>query len=269
MAEGSIRVGVGGWSYEPWRKTFYPRDVPKTRELQYHEPAAHDDRDQQHVLSVAEAGDVCEMARRDPRRFRVRSQSAALLHGPQRARRGRDGHRALHRERRGRARSKLGPISWQFAPTKRYDAAEIEAFIGLLPREIGGRRVRPRARSAASEFHVHRVSRSASSARDRGCVCRLRRVSVLCGRDDRFRLCTADARRRDARSRSFAGGTGCVCEARSHVAAGRRADEIAGVAPPGKKAGPRDVYFFFINGAKERAPAAAMALLSRLRAQDK
>src|SRR6186713_1878827 len=30
-----IRVGIGGWSYEPWRETFYPADVPKKSELHY------------------------------------------------------------------------------------------------------------------------------------------------------------------------------------------------------------------------------------------
>ena len=33
--DGSIRVGIGGWTYEPWRKTFYPADVAKSRELEY------------------------------------------------------------------------------------------------------------------------------------------------------------------------------------------------------------------------------------------
>ena len=33
--EGEIRVGIGGWSYEPWRETFYPEDVPKKKELEY------------------------------------------------------------------------------------------------------------------------------------------------------------------------------------------------------------------------------------------
>ncbi len=35
MAEGRIRTGIGGWTYEPWRKTFYPEDLPHSRELEY------------------------------------------------------------------------------------------------------------------------------------------------------------------------------------------------------------------------------------------
>jgi len=33
--QGSIRVGVGGWTYEPWRKTFYPKGLSQKKELEY------------------------------------------------------------------------------------------------------------------------------------------------------------------------------------------------------------------------------------------
>ena len=32
---GAIRVGIGGWTYEPWRGVFYPKDLPHKRELEY------------------------------------------------------------------------------------------------------------------------------------------------------------------------------------------------------------------------------------------
>ena len=35
MADGRIRVGIGGWTYAPWRETFYPNDLPQSRELEY------------------------------------------------------------------------------------------------------------------------------------------------------------------------------------------------------------------------------------------
>ena len=35
MTSGTIRAGIGGWTFEPWRGTFYPDDLPKTRELEY------------------------------------------------------------------------------------------------------------------------------------------------------------------------------------------------------------------------------------------
>ena len=30
-----IRVGVGGWTFEPWRNNFYPEGLAQSRELEY------------------------------------------------------------------------------------------------------------------------------------------------------------------------------------------------------------------------------------------
>jgi uncharacterized protein YecE (DUF72 family) len=32
---GKIRVGVGGWNYQPWRGLFYPKGLPQKRELEF------------------------------------------------------------------------------------------------------------------------------------------------------------------------------------------------------------------------------------------
>src|SRR6059058_4277548 len=29
------RIGISGWRYEPWRKVFYPKDLPQRRELEF------------------------------------------------------------------------------------------------------------------------------------------------------------------------------------------------------------------------------------------
>ena len=33
--QASIYVGIGGWTYEPWRGVFYPKGLPHARELSY------------------------------------------------------------------------------------------------------------------------------------------------------------------------------------------------------------------------------------------
>ena len=35
MSEGKIRIGIGGWTYPPWRGVFYPEKLPQTKELEY------------------------------------------------------------------------------------------------------------------------------------------------------------------------------------------------------------------------------------------
>jgi uncharacterized protein YecE (DUF72 family) len=48
------------------------------------------------------------------------------------------------------------------------------------------------------------------------------------------------------------------------LARGSEPAEFPRIDKPVKKGSPRDVFVFFINGAKERAPAAAQALLAKL-----
>ena len=44
MAEtGKIRVGIGGWNFEPWEKSFYPSDLTKKRQLEFAGKPAGDD----------------------------------------------------------------------------------------------------------------------------------------------------------------------------------------------------------------------------------
>jgi uncharacterized protein YecE (DUF72 family) len=269
VAEGSIRVGVGGWSYEPWRKTFYPRDVPKTRELQYasrqlttieinstfyrlQKPATfakwRDETPEGFVFTV-----------KGPRYVTVRS--ALREAGP-----------AIERfieSGVGELGPKLGPMSWQFAPTKRYDAEEIEAFIGLLPREIGGRRVR------------HALEARHPSFMCTAFLDQLRRheiAAVFADSDEypSFADATTDfayARLMRADAALEAGHSPAALDAYAKLARtwqqGGEPKEIARVGAPGKKTGARDVYLFFINGAKEMAPAAALALISRLSSKDR
>src|SRR3546814_20552499 len=35
MAQGRIFVGIGGWTYEPWRGVFYPEGLTQKRELAF------------------------------------------------------------------------------------------------------------------------------------------------------------------------------------------------------------------------------------------
>ena len=95
MAE--IRIGIGGWTYEPWRGTFYPDKWPHKRELEYASRAADRDRGQRHLLFGVQAGDASRRGRSRARRLRVHAQGVALLHQSQGAGGGRRVDRAFHR----------------------------------------------------------------------------------------------------------------------------------------------------------------------------
>ena len=140
LLTGRIRVGVGGWTFEPWRGTFYPDDLAQKRELEYASRQLTLDRDQRHLLRLAEARELPQVARRDARRLRLRAQGPALRHQPPHPRRGRRVDRPLLRDRRHRARRQARP--GQLAV--RRDQEVRPRRLRRLPRAAARRRRRPR-----------------------------------------------------------------------------------------------------------------------------
>jgi uncharacterized protein YecE (DUF72 family) len=263
--QGAIRVGMGGWSYEPWRETFYPRDVPKKRELEYAsrqvtmiEINATFYRLQKPSTFAGwrdQTPDDFVFAVKAPRYATIRQTLAEA--GPAVERFVDSGLAELG--------TKLGPLLWQFAPAKRYDRDEIEAFLALLPKEIGACRARhvlePRHESFRSAEFVDQLRRHGAA-------------TVFADSDEYPSIAdvTSDfvyARLMRSQAEIETGYASSDLDAFAEIAAAwSRGDEPADlprIAPPIASAQARDVYVLFINGAKERAPAAARALLTRLK----
>ena len=175
---GKIYVGIGGWTFEPWRGVFYPEKLSQKRELEYASRAAHLDRDQRHLLFDLQARQLEEVARRDARRLRVRGEGLALLHQPP----GAVGERASRSSGsvdQGLAAlgDKLGPINWQFMATKKFDPEDFEGFLKLLPKEVEGLRAAARARGAQRDLPDRAVLRPRRASTVRHRLCAGRRTS--------------------------------------------------------------------------------------------
>ncbi len=165
-------------------------------------------------------------------------------------------------------REKLGPILWQFAPTKRFDAQDFAAFLDLLPRRTDGLDLR----------HVVEVRHESFVCPEFVALLRAARVAVVYAESAEHPAIadlTGDfvyARLQRSREDEPAGYSPAALDAW----AGRVATWAAGGAPDGLPAveaqpaagsgkGPaRDVFLYFISGAKLRNPAAAQALIARL-----
>jgi uncharacterized protein YecE (DUF72 family) len=159
---------------------------------------------------------------------------------------------------------KLGPIVWQFAPTKRFDAADFEAFLKLLPGAVGGVPLR----------HVLDVRHETFKTAEYLALARRHRAAtVFTDSDDypSFADLTGDfvyvrAMRTDASLPQ-----GCTPQALDQIAAccevwrrGAEPDALPRVEAAPAAGVARDVFLFFISGAKEKAPAAAMGVIERL-----
>jgi uncharacterized protein YecE (DUF72 family) len=246
----SIRVGIGGWVYPPWRGTFYPPGLVQARELAYAS---------QHVTSIEINGTF--YGAQKPASFRrwhadTPEDFVFALKGPR---------FATYRRALGEAGAtverflaggllelgaKLGPILWQLPPTTRFDKDNLAAFLALLPKERDGRTLR------------HVIEGGHASFADAAFPALLGDFGVAAAivDSDRHPLvsdATADffyARLRRSAPDEDTGYPPAALDAWAERCRGWAAE------------GGRDGFVYFINGAKERAPAAAEAMIARLAA---
>jgi uncharacterized protein YecE (DUF72 family) len=259
-----IRVGVGGWTFEPWRNNFYPAGWPHGRELEYASRRLSAIEVNGTYYSSQKPATFAKWRDETPEDF-VFSLKASRFATNRRvlAEAGESVQRFVHSGIAELAH-KLGPIVWQFAPTKRFEPADFEAFLQLLPAQADGVALR----------HVLDVRHASFMCADYLALARRHRAAtVFTDSDDypSFADLTGDfVYCREMRT-DAALPEGCTPQALAQIAAcaevWRDGGEPAGV--PRIKAAPaattaRDVFIFFISGAKEKAPAAAMALLRHL-----
>jgi uncharacterized protein YecE (DUF72 family) len=243
---GKIYVGVGGWTFEPWRGPFYPPGLPHKRELEFasrkltsieingtyystFKPEIwrkwHDETPEGFVFSV-KASRYCT------NRKQLASAGEAV------ARFVAQGLGELH--------DRLGPINWQFMATKQFDADDLRGFLDLLPREVGGLKLRHALEVRHPSFkdpHFYDLARQYN-------------VAIVFADSDEFPMIeeqTADFTYARLMRTDEAKDTGYAAAALTRWA--KRAKDWAARG---------DVFLYFISGAKVRNPAAAQALIARL-----
>ena len=259
-----IKIGIGGWNFAPWRDNFYPKGLPQRRELEYasrhlatleinstfyraQTPKIYakwrDDTPSGFVFSLKAPRQVAEVRKLAGAGAQVRG----FLFG-------------------GLAEfgDKLGPIVWQFPPSRKFERDDFAAFLDLLPRELNGRPLR-HALEVRNETFLCKAFLELAHARGAACVFTDSREypnfadltgDFVYARLMRSRESEPDgypARELDAwAGRVQAWHDGGAPDDLPRVADG---DEWTSV--------PRDVFVYFISAAKARNPAAAMALQGR------
>jgi uncharacterized protein YecE (DUF72 family) len=243
---GKIFVGVGGWNFAPWRGSYYPKGLTQAKELHYssrqltsieinstfyglQKPATfkkwHDETPDGFLFSV-----------KAPRFVTQRKQLAS-------------GASSIERFLASgvlELGAKLGPINWQLAPEKPFDAKDVDEFLKLLPRKIDGHALR----------HALEVRHTSFDCKEFTELAREHQVAVVEAGD-------SDYPRIQARSASFSylrvmGTKANAPKGYAPAALARWREHAEILARDG------DVFLYFISGAKERNPQAALALLAAL-----
>jgi uncharacterized protein YecE (DUF72 family) len=247
-----IRAGIGGWTYEGWRGAFYPAGLPHSRELEFASQRLSSIEINGTFYRTQTPATFRKWAEETPDgfvfsvkapRYTVGKRVLAEA-GPSIARFAESGLHELG--------AKLGPILWQLPPTRNFDAEDFAAFLALLPRDAHGVPLR-------HAFELRHQSFKTGEAVD--LAAKAGAAIVFADSDDYPEIDEATAGFAYARlMRSRQGeDTGYAPEELQ-----RWVDRALGWASGG-----RDVFVYFIDGAKERAPAAASAFIQRLDSRGK
>jgi len=262
MSAGTIRVGIGGWDYEPWRETFYPPGLAKAKQLGYaaSKLTAIEINATYYKLQKPEL--FAKWAKAVPDGFKFALKGSRYCTNRKLLGEGGEAVERFCGQGLTELGDRLGPIVWQLMATKKFDPDDMAAFLKRLPK----------AQDGVPLQHV--VEPRHDSFRDPAFVAMARKagVGIVYGDSDDF-PCLADVSGDLVYAR-------LMC-ARPEVQTGYEPAKLdhwadivrswaRGESPPGlpyiadpAPVQPRDTYVFFISGAKERNPAAAIALIER------
>ncbi len=242
-----IRVGIGGWTFEPWRGVFFPPKLPHVQELAFAAKALttievngtfYRTQTRKTFESwAAQVPDDFVFALKAPR-YAVNRKVLADA-GPSIAMFVDSGIDALG--------DKLGPILWQFAATKVFDPDDFAAFVALLPKAVGGRALRHALEPRHASFAVPEavaIARAAGAA-------------IVFADSDDYPCIDADTA--DFRYARLQCSAEDIPTGYDDAALDRWA-----VTAKDWASGDREAFVYFISGAKVRNPAAAQALIARL-----
>ncbi len=259
-----IRVGIGGWTYAPWRNNFYPPGLVQRRELEY----------ASRQLSAIEINGTYYGAQKPATYARWRDETPAgflfSAKAPMRIMQSRvlaNAGGQVDDFIGGIAElgDKLGPLVWQFDKGQRIERQDFTAFLKLLPDKVGGRKLRHvldvrdpafvddaylalvRHHGMATVFTDSREHPSFSDVTADFVYARLMRSAsdIATGYPEKELQLWAQ------RARNWA--------------AGGEPEDLPRITSASEGSGrSRDVFIYFISSAKERNPATAMALLRKL-----
>jgi len=262
----NIRVGIGGWTYAPWRNNFFPRGLKHADELSFAS---------QHVSMIEINGTFYRMqapesfrrwAQDTPENFifsvkahRLTTHRKVLAEcGPSIERFLESGLLELDK--------KLGPILWQFAPTKNFEAEDFEAFLAALPQKMGSLKLRHVVEVRHQTFCCAGFIALARRYNAAICLALHEKYPLIADVTSDFvyvRLQTSQADEAVGYSETdlsrWAGYAKLWTQGKAIEALPMLGEPLA------SKAKGLDCYIAFIAGAKERNPAAAMALMERLK----
>jgi uncharacterized protein YecE (DUF72 family) len=240
---GIIRVGIGGWTFAPWRGVFYPKGLTQKRELEYAS---------QHLTSIEINGTYYSTFKpaswikwrtETPDDFVFSVKASRYCTNRRELAGAGESIRKFTGQGMEELGARLGPINWQFMATKKFDPEDFENFLKLLPREVKGLPLR------------HALEVRHESFKDQRFYNLARKYNAAIVFTDAEKFPTIDEPTADF---TYAR----LMNTNTDIETGYTARDLGQWAKRARTwAKQGDVFIYFISGAKLRAPAAAQALI--------
>lgn len=266
MAEaGTIRVGIGGWNFEPWEGSFYPPGLPKKRQLEFAGKELSTIEVNGTYYSSQKPETFAKWAAEVPDGFIFSLKASRFVTNRKVLSEAGESMERFLTQGLTELGDRLGPILWQFAPTKKFEPDDFEGFLKLLPERQDGLKLR----------HVVEVRHPSFQVPDFVTLLDKYKVAVVLAEHADYPM-IADVTADFVYARLQKGsdevktcyppeGLDLWADRLKSFAAG---DEPAGLEksePERKPEGmPRDVFAFFITSGKVNAPNGARELQKRV-----
>ena len=264
-SSGKIFIGIGGWNFPPWRGVFYPEGLAQAKELSYAASKLTAIEINATYYGSQKPESFRKWARETPDGFKFSVKASRFSTNRRVLAEGKDSINRFLGSGVTELGDRLGPLLWQFAPTKKFDEPDFRSFLELLPEKQDGLKLR----------HVVEVRHD--SFRSPAFIALLREfnVAVVCAEHETYpgiADVTSDfvylrlqkgkdtiktgypPKELDAWAKRF--------ETYASGGVPKDLDVVDGKTAAPRQ--PRDVFAYVIHEGKVRAPAAAMELIRRL-----
>ena len=267
MALGAIRVGIGGWTFEPWRGgAFYPEGLPQKKELEFATRALTAIEVNGTYYSGFKPATFAGWAAAAPDGFVYAVKASRFCTNRKVLAEAGESIAKFTGQGITELGDKLGPILWQFMATKKFDADDFGAFVKLLPEKQDGVALRHAIQVRHESFAVPAFIE----------MCRKAGVAIVFADSPQYPA-IADVTGNFVYARLERGeDDNPLCYPEKDIdrwvdaakcwAEGGRPEGLPYVDDAAPKKAPRETFVFFIHGGKVRAPAAAQAVIERLKA---
>jgi uncharacterized protein YecE (DUF72 family) len=288
---GDIRIGISGWTYAPWRGTFYPKKLPQARELHYASRVLNSIEINGTFYALQKPESFARWADDTPDDFVFAVKAPRFITHIRRLKEVKTPVANFLASGLLRLGAKLGPILWQLPPSFRFDAARMGEFLALLPHDTkdalrlarqhdSHRRGRVWIETDAERPLRHALEIRHESFVDPAFIALLRRyhVALVCADSVTWPLLMDVAAdfiycRLHGSEELYASGydddalDAWAERVLAWAKGGEPKDATRVIARPAPKRRARDVFVYFDNDAKVRAPVDAQALAARIAAR--